>query len=126
MQAADASLDLVYAALADSTRRTIVSMLAHGDATVGTIAARFPMSLNGVSKHLKVLERAGVLERTIEGREHRLRLAPGRLDDAARWLDHYRRFWESRLDALEGLLVQQHGPQTATRPTTRRTARKRR
>ena len=121
MTAVPDPLDQVYAALADPTRRSILALLSRGDATVGTIAARFPMSLNGVSKHLKVLERAGVLERTIHGREHRLRLAPRRLDAAARWLDHYRRFWEARLEALEAmLLVESVPPSRVTRRRRRR------
>jgi DNA-binding transcriptional ArsR family regulator len=98
-------LDKVYGALADATRRSILTVLARGDVTVGGLADRFPMSLNGVSKHVKVLERAGLVERTIQGREHRLRLRAAPLGYAARWLDHYRAFWDARLDALEALLV---------------------
>jgi DNA-binding transcriptional ArsR family regulator len=98
-------LDLVYAAIADPTRRAILRRLARGDANVGDLANRFPISFNGVSKHVKVLERAGLVARSVRGREHRLRLRPAPLRDAAEWLAHYRTFWTARLDALEALLT---------------------
>jgi len=79
-------------------------VLARGDANVGTLAGRFPISFNGVSKHVKVLERAGLVTRTVRGREHRLHLNPAPLREAVRWLAHYRAFWNTRLDALEALL----------------------
>ena len=97
-------LDHVYSAIADPTRRAILATLARHDATIGELAERFPISFNGVSKHVKVLERAGLLKRTVSGREHRLRLNAKPLRDAAQWLDHYRAFWNERLDALEDLL----------------------
>jgi DNA-binding transcriptional ArsR family regulator len=100
-------LDLVYDAIADPTRRAILKILAEGDANVGSLAERFPISLNGVSKHVKVLERAGLVQRTIQGREHRLRLNAEPLRDASLWLEHYRTFWDSRLAALEAFLVKQ-------------------
>ena len=99
------SLDHIYGALADPTRRAIVAQLSKGEINVGALAERFPISLNGVSKHVKVLERAGLVERSIHGREHRIRLNPRPLRRATRWLDHYRRFWDERLDALEAFLV---------------------
>jgi DNA-binding transcriptional ArsR family regulator len=98
-------LDQVYAAIADPTRRAILGVLAGGEVKVGTLAARFPISFNGVSKHVKVLERAGLVTRRVRGREHWLRLKPAPLRQAARWLDHYRAFWDARLDALEALLT---------------------
>jgi DNA-binding transcriptional ArsR family regulator len=100
-------LDLVYDAIADPTRRAILKILAEGDANVGSLAERFPISLNGVSKHVKVLERAGLVQRTIQGREHRLRLNAEPLRDASLWLEHYRTFWDSRLAALQAFLVKQ-------------------
>ena len=100
-------LDLVYDAIADPTRRAILKILAEGDANVGSLAERFPISLNGVSKHVKVLELAGLVQRTIQGREHRLRLNAEPLRDASLWLEHYRTFWDSRLAALEAFLVKQ-------------------
>src|SRR6266581_2260437 len=99
------SLNRVYAAIADPTRRAILSALAGGEANVGSLVDRFPMSFNAVSKHVKVLERAGLLQRRVRGREHWLRLKPRPLHEAARWLEHYRTFWEARLDALEAMLV---------------------
>lgn len=98
-------LDQVYGALADPTRRAIIGILADGEINVGTLAERFPISLNGVSKHVKVLERAGLVERTVRGREHRLRLNAEPLREASEWLEHYRTFWDTRLAALETFLL---------------------
>jgi len=103
-------LDQVYGAIADPTRRAILRVLADGDVKIGTLADRFPISFNGVSKHVKVLERAGLVARKIRGREHWLRLKPRPLRQAARWLEHYGAFWETRLDALEQFLVEQQRP----------------
>ena len=98
-------LDRVYGAIADPTRRAILATLAGGEVTVGRLAAQFPMTFNAVSKHVKVLEHAGLLRRRVQGREHHLRLDPRPLRDAAGWLEHYREFWELRLDAPEALLT---------------------
>src|SRR5438270_561343 len=84
-----------------NSRRAIVAALAQKPATVGQIAAPFPVSLNAVSKHIMVLERAGLIEREVVGREHRCQLKPEPLRQATEWLEHYRRFWDVRLDALE-------------------------
>ncbi|MGH7511850.1 MAG: ArsR/SmtB family transcription factor, partial [Gemmatimonadales bacterium] len=92
------------------TRRAIVAALADGEVRVGDLAARFPMTFNAVSKHVKVLERAGLVRRRIHGREHRLRLDPRPLREAAGWLEHYREFWELRLDALEAMLTGSPAP----------------
>ena len=102
-------LNRVYAAIADPTRRAIVAALAGGELNVGSLARRFPISFNGVSKHVKVLERAGLVRRRVRGREHWLRLRPEPLREATRWLEHYREFWDARLDALEALLVGTRG-----------------
>jgi DNA-binding transcriptional ArsR family regulator len=99
-------LDQVYGAIADPTRRAILGILADGETNVGSLAERFPISLNGVSKHVKVLERAGLVERTVQGREHRLRLNAEPLREATMWLEHYRDFWGHRLDALEAYLLE--------------------
>src|SRR6185295_8906350 len=107
---AEPMLDHVYGALADPTRRAILGILAEGEANVGSLAERFPISLNGVSKHVKVLERAGLVERTVQGREHRLRLNAEPLRDAAMWLEHYRTFWDGRLSALEEFLLKPQNP----------------
>src|SRR6266478_5708242 len=111
-QTAEPLLDQVYGAIADPTRRAV---LAGGEATVGTLADRFPISFNGVSKHVKVLERAGLVERAIHGREHRLKLNPAPLGEATRWLEHYRAFWETRLDGLEAFLAKQQRSTTSGR-----------
>ncbi len=96
------SLDAAFAALADATRRTILARLAEGDASVGDLAAPFDMSLPAVSKHLKLLERAGLIHRERDGRVRRCRLDPDRLRAAAAWLEHQRRAWEGRFYALDG------------------------
>ena len=117
-------LDQVYGAIADPTRRAILGTLSRGDIRVGSLADRFPISFNGVSKHVKVLERAGLLERRIQGREHWLRLKPGALRDAARWLDHYRTFWDERLEAMEKFLLSRRRQRSAGRkPRVRRSRR---
>jgi DNA-binding transcriptional ArsR family regulator len=97
-------LDLAFAALADPTRRRIVARLAKGEARVTDLARPFDMSLNAVSKHLKVLERAGLVRRTRAGREHHIALEPGPIRRVARWAATYERFWSHRLDRLEAFL----------------------
>ncbi|MFN8581168.1 MAG: metalloregulator ArsR/SmtB family transcription factor [Gemmatimonadaceae bacterium] len=111
-----AQLDLVYSALADPTRRAILASLSSGDRTVGALAATFPISLNAVSKHVKVLERAGLVTRRVDGREHQLRLRAMPLRAAARWLEDYRMFWEDRLNALAQMLAHEDA---TTQPRTR-------
>jgi len=98
-------LDAVFAAVSDPTRRAILAALARKSATVTEIAKPFPVSLNAISKHLMVLERAGLIRRRVVGREHHCSIQAKRLREAARWFDHYRVFWEERLDALEHHLV---------------------
>ena len=97
-------LDAVFAALADPTRRAIVERLTEGEATVGELADPFDMSLPAVSKHLRVLEEAGVIERRRDGRMRRCRLVEDPLGDAISWIVRYGTFWEERLDALGDLL----------------------
>jgi DNA-binding transcriptional ArsR family regulator len=95
-------LDAVYAALADGSRRAIVWRLAtEGELKVTDLARPFDMSLNAVSKHIKVLEAAGLLRRRVAGRDHWLSLAPEPLANAYSWIGLYQRFWERRIDALE-------------------------
>jgi DNA-binding transcriptional ArsR family regulator len=94
-------LDHVFSALGDPTRRAILLALAKNSATINEIAAPFPLSLNAVSKHVMVLERAGLLRREIQGRQHRCWVNPRPLREASQWLEHYSQFWEQRLDALE-------------------------
>ncbi len=85
----------------------MLGVLARGDVNVGMLAQRFPISFNGVSKHVKVLEQAGLVRRSVRGREHWLALRPAPLRDASRWLEHYQEFWDNRLEALEGFLLRQ-------------------
>ena len=94
-------LDLVFTAVADPTRRAILTALAEKPATVTEIAKPYPTSLNAISKHLKTLERAGLIRRQVIGREHHCSLRAQPLHDAMAWIEHYRAFWEVRLDALE-------------------------
>jgi len=98
------SLDHTFQALADPTRRALIDQLRGGDARVTDLARHFPMSLNAVSKHIKVLEGAGLVERKIEGREHRIGLTAAPLAEAEAWLAEYREFWLTRLDRLERLM----------------------
>lgn len=94
-------LDGVFNALCDPTRRAILARLTDTDARVTDIAAEFPISLNSISKHIRMLERAGLVRREISGRDHVLSLNAAPLSEAAQWIEHYRRFWEGRLAALE-------------------------
>src|SRR5579859_7318442 len=97
-------LDATLTALADPTRRAILARLADGEARVTEIAAPFAISLNSVSKHIRMLERAALVRRRIEGREHILTLNPGGLDEAARWIDDQRALWRWRLAELDRIL----------------------
>jgi DNA-binding transcriptional ArsR family regulator len=98
--ARDDRLDDLFGALADRTRRRLVARLARSPATISELAAPFDMSLPAVSKHIRVLERAGLVVRTIEGRVHTCALDGENLRDAAAWLDRYRAFWDDTLAAL--------------------------
>lgn len=97
-------LSATFAALADPTRRAILARLAAGEATVGELAEPFDMSLPAISKHLKVLERAGLIARGREAQWRPCRLKAGPLKNAAEWLEYYRRFWEESLDRLDEYL----------------------
>lgn len=98
------NLDAVFAALADPTRRAILTRLAAGEASVNEIAAPFNMSQPAVSKHLKVLERAGLIERDVDKQRRPARLSPKPMADAVRWLEEFKQFWSSSFDQLDGLL----------------------
>jgi len=97
-------LSITYAALADPTRRAILARLAVGEATVGELAEPFTMSLPAVSKHLKVLERAGLIRRGRKAQWRPCRITAAPLKDAAQWLEHYRHFWDDSFDRLEDYL----------------------
>ena len=103
-QMVEQNLDLVFHALGDPTRRAILARLAAGEATVGHLSRPFPLSFAAVSKHLGVLERAGLVTREARGRERVCRLNPAALDKARAWLEFHERFWTARLDALETLV----------------------
>jgi DNA-binding transcriptional ArsR family regulator len=97
-------LSTTFSALADPTRRAILARLIGGEVSVTELAEPFAMSLPAVSKHLKVLERAGLIQRSREAQWRPCRLAAGPLKDAADWLEHYRHFWEESLDRLDDYL----------------------
>jgi DNA-binding transcriptional ArsR family regulator len=98
------TLDSVFHALGDSTRRQMLRELADGERTVGQLAEPFAMSLAAASKHIKALENARLIRREVRGRTHVCRLDPGPLANAHDWLSFYEHFWSGRLDALERLL----------------------
>jgi DNA-binding transcriptional ArsR family regulator len=98
-------LGRVLAAVSDPTRRAIIDRLTRGPACVTDLAKPFAMSLNAVSKHIKVLESAGVVQRARQGREHVLEFDARPLRDVARWAHRYERFWSQRLDRLEALFA---------------------
>lgn len=104
----NARLDAVFAALADPTRRAIVARLADGEATVGQLAHPFRVSRPAISKHLRVLEGAGLVQRVRAGRQSRCTLQPARLRDAAEWIARYRAFWEGQLDRFTEYLAGVH------------------
>jgi DNA-binding transcriptional ArsR family regulator len=97
-------LSETFAALADPTRRAILARLVSGEASVTELAAPFDMSMPAISKHLKVLERAGLIARGREAQWRPCRLEAGRLKDVADWVEHYRRFWEESFDRLDDYL----------------------
>jgi DNA-binding transcriptional ArsR family regulator len=104
MQTAPTTLDHTLLALADPTRRAILRRLSGGEARVTELAQPFAMSLNAVSKHIRMLERAGLVRRRVVGREHFLSFQPEPLDEAATWIEAQRALWTARLDALDDLL----------------------
>ena len=101
-------LDRVFSALADPTRRAILRRLSDRPATINEIAKPFRVSLNAISKHVMTLERAGMLRREVRGRQHYCWIEPGPLGQANEWLEHYRQFWEQRLEALETYVVRRY------------------
>ncbi|MDC0715197.1 metalloregulator ArsR/SmtB family transcription factor [Stigmatella sp. ncwal1] len=99
-----AHLDGIFHALSDATRREMLHTLSQQERSVSELAAPFRMSLAAASKHIKVLERAGLVRRNVQGRTHMCRLSPEPLSAAQEWLRFYERFWNDRLDALDALL----------------------
>lgn len=102
------TLDAVYAAVAHPVRRGLLDLVKPAPVRVTDLAAPFAISLAAVSKHIQVLEKAGLVRRSIRGREHLLTLEPTPLMTAAEWIGSYRRFWEERLDVLEARITNGH------------------
>jgi DNA-binding transcriptional ArsR family regulator len=100
------TLDRTFFALSDPTRRTILELLAARPATIGELAAPFGLTLNGVKKHVRVLEDADLVITEKVGRARECRLGPAELQDAARWIEEYRRAWQRRLDRFEAYVEQ--------------------
>ncbi len=110
------TLDTIFHALGDATRRAMLGELAGGARSVGELAEPFAMSLAAASKHIKMLERAGLVRREVRGRTHVCSLDPAPLMSADRWLGVYRRFWTGRLDTLEALLRAEDAPSPPKKP----------
>jgi DNA-binding transcriptional ArsR family regulator len=118
VESSSARLDAVFHAVADPTRRAMLRNLARQPRSVGELAAPFEMSLAAASKHIKVLERAGLVQRSVQGRNHLCRLDARPLQDGLTWMRRYERFWNQRLDALDALL--QAEDRAAGKPRGRR------
>ena len=112
MNAPTAHLDATFAALADPTRRAILARLAEGEASVAELAAPFPMSQPAISKHLKVLERAGLIARGRDAQRRPCKIVARPLAEATAWLASYRRFWEGSFERLDELLDELKGKQS--------------
>lgn len=117
-------LSATFAALADPTRRAILARVATGETSVSELARPFDMSLPAVSKHLKVLERAGLIVRGREAQWRPCRLKAEPLKDAARWIEGYREHWEQRLDRLDAYLHKLHGHELHGKGTPKKRGRK--
>ena len=115
MVTAQANLDQTLLALADPTRRAILQRLSRGEARVTELAQPFDMSLNAVSKHIRILERADLVRRRTAGREHFLSFNRQQLDELATWIETQRAEWNARLDALEALLKAEDEAKSSTR-----------
>ncbi len=109
----DTQLDLIFAALADPTRRAILARLASGEATVNQLAEPFAISLPAISRHLKVLERAGLISRGRAAQWRPCRLEPAPLEEARSWIDTYREIWEESFSRLDELLLDLQTPNTS-------------
>ncbi|MBV8068818.1 MAG: helix-turn-helix transcriptional regulator [Acidobacteriaceae bacterium] len=104
-------LTTTFAALADPTRRAILSRLAAGECSVGELAKPFPMSMPAVSKHLRVLERAGLIAQTRQAQWRQCRIQAAPLKEVSEWTERYRQIWEERLDRLDEYVQQLHATQ---------------
>ncbi|WP_306250300.1 helix-turn-helix transcriptional regulator [Parvularcula sp. IMCC14364] len=97
-------LDLVFSALADPTRRGMLAQLAQGETNVGALAESYAMSQPAISKHVRVLEKAGLIKRKKHGRQHLIRVNPQPIEEAQSWIGQYARFWKSQFDAVDAYL----------------------
>ena len=120
MVTAQTNLDQTLLALADPTRRAILQRLSRGEARVTELAQPFDMSLNAVSKHIRILERADLVRRRTAGREHFLSFNRQQLDELATWIETQRAEWNARLDALEALLKAEDEAKSSTRKTRKK------
>ena len=111
------ALSATFAALADPTRRAMLSRLSQGEASVNELAAPFKMSLPAVSKHIKVLEKAGLLTKTINAQQRPCKIDGVQLKQAVDWIDQYKQLWEGRLDRLDAYLVELHASEAAAKST---------
>ena len=118
-------LDDTLIGLADETRRKILRQLAAGEARVTELAEPFDISLNSVSKHIRLLERAGLVRRRVAGRDHFLSLEPKPFDELTQWMSRTREFWNSRLDNLEAALRADDAIKAASKSSKRTVKRKR-
>ena len=114
-QLSSQQLDATFAALADPTRRAILARLAAGEASVNELAAPFEMSQPAISKHLRVLERAGLISRTRDAQRRPCRLEARPLAEADEWLERYREFWEASFDRLDSLLTEMKAEKKSVR-----------
>jgi len=120
----EANLDTTFAALADPTRRAILARLALGETSVTELAKPFEMSMPAISKHLKVLEKAGLIDRGRDAQTRPARLNPAALKTAAAWIDEYRRFWEESFDRLDAYLQRLQAEKASQKQTKRKTKKK--
>lgn len=120
----ESNLDTTFAALADPTRRAILARLALGETSVTELAKPFEMSMPAISKHLKVLEKAGLIDRGRDAQTRPARLNPAALKTAAAWIEEYRRFWEESFDRLDAYLQRLQADKAKQKQTTHKTSRK--
>jgi DNA-binding transcriptional ArsR family regulator len=120
----ESNLDSTFAALADPTRRAILARLALGETSVTELAKPFEMSMPAISKHLKVLERAGLIDRGRDAQTRPARLNPAALKTAAAWIDEYRRFWEESFDRLDAYLQRLQAQKASQKQTKRKSSEK--
>ena len=118
MSPATDTLSMTFAALSDPTRRAMLARLVQGEASVNELAVPFSMSLPAISKHIKVLEKAGLLVKTRQAQQRPCRIDGAQLRQAVDWIDQYRQLWEKRLDRLDDTLLELHAREAAANPDT--------